>query len=158
LPGLLHAIEEAAVPGRDLRGLFLRGDEEIEVTPIRSFAPAIGALLLVAANVPALAEIQVQGPAADVRLEAHEATVTEILAVLAQRFDLRVRGAGSSRRVTATFQGPLRRVVTRVLDGCDYVVRSRSQGAALDVLVLNEASSSKPVMPSPVMVARGRAH
>ena len=123
---------------------------------IRLLAYATLALLPTLANPPALAEIRLQGTAANVHLEAHDATVTEILAALAQRFDLRLRGATSSRHVTATFRGPLRRVVMRVLDGCDYVIRS--QGPAIDVLVMDDASSVAAVAPTRLFTAHPRAH
>jgi hypothetical protein len=128
----------------------------INVPPIKLLAYATLALLPVVANPPALAEIRLQGSAANLHLEAHDASVTEILAALAQRFDLRLRGAAPGRHVTATFRGPLRRVVMSVLDGSDYVIHS--QGGAIDVLVTNGASSVAAVAPPRLFVAHPRAH
>jgi hypothetical protein len=101
------------------------------------------------------AEVLVQGQAGDVRVEAHDATVDEILAALGQRFALRYRGATESNSVTATFEGPLRRVVGRVLDGYNYVIQTRDDG--LEVVVLGAASShamSAPVYTSPSYPAK----
>jgi hypothetical protein len=92
------------------------------------------------------AEILVQGQADDVRVEARDATVEEILAALGARFALRYRGATEGRGVTATFEGPLRRVVARVLDGYNYVIQARGRG--LEVIVLSAASRS--AVPAPV--------
>ena len=47
------------------------------------------------------AEVRVQGQAGDVRVEAHDATVAEILAALGERFALRYRGTTGSDGVTA---------------------------------------------------------
>jgi len=113
------------------------------------------ALLPVVAN-PARAEIRLQGTAANLHLEARDATVAEIVAALAQRFDLRLRGAAPGRHVTATFRGPLRLVVMRVLDGSDYVIHA--QGDAIDVLVTNDASGAVAIAPARLFAAHPRAH
>ena len=91
------------------------------------------------------AEVRVSGPAGDVRIEAHDATVAEILTALGERFALRYRGTTAGDGVTATFEGPLRRVVGRVLDGYNYVIEPRGEG--LEVLVLGAASSGAVAAP-----------
>ena len=92
------------------------------------------------------AEVRVQGRAGDVRVEAHGATVAEILAALGERFALRYRGTTGSDGVTATFDGSLRYVVGRVLDGYNYFIETRGDG--LEVVVLGAASSH--AVPAPV--------
>jgi hypothetical protein len=92
------------------------------------------------------AEVRVQGQAGDVRVEAHGATVAEILAALGERFALRYRGTTGSDGVTATFDGSLRYVVRRVLDGYNYFIETRGDG--LEVVVLGAASSH--AVPAPV--------
>jgi hypothetical protein len=92
------------------------------------------------------AEVRVQGQAGDVRVEAHGATVAEILAALGERFALRYRGTTGSDGVTATFDGSLRYVVGRVLDGYNYFIETRGDG--LEVVVLGAASSH--AVPAPV--------
>jgi hypothetical protein len=91
------------------------------------------------------AEIRVHGQAGDVRVEAKDATVAEILAALGERFALRYRGTTGGDGVTATFEGPLRRVVERVLDGYNYVIKTRGDG--LDVLVVDAASTQATPAP-----------
>ena len=86
------------------------------------------------------AEIRVQGPADHVRVEAHGATVGEILAALGEHYAVRYRGAPGSSGVTATFEGPLRSVLARVLAGNDYVIRRGGEG--LEVILLDPASSA----------------
>jgi hypothetical protein len=112
---------------------------------IRPVAWPITAALLAALHSHCLgAEIRVEGSVGDVRVEAHDATVAEIFAALGERFALRYRGTTGSRGVTATFEGPLRRVVARVLEGYNYVIQSRGDG--LEVIVLS-AESTRAVVP-----------
>ena len=107
--------------------------------PRRSIKPvalAIAGLLLAALHCnSARAEIRVQGQADDVLVEAHDATVADILAALGKRFALRYRGTTGSDGVTATFEGPLRRVVARVLAGYNYVIADHRDG--MEVIVLS---------------------
>jgi len=93
------------------------------------------------------AEIRVEGSASDVRVDARDAPVADVLAALAERFGLRVRGTVGNRRVSASFDGPLRQVVTRVLAGYNYVIQTR--GEALEVMVLDKASPY--AVPPPVI-------
>ncbi len=101
------------------------------------------------------AEVHVQGDVRDVRVEAHDATVAEVLAALAERFALRYRGSPGSGGITATFEGPLRSVVTRVLGGYNYVIQAR--GGGLDVIVLSAQSPyavAPPAIAPPTMPSR----
>jgi hypothetical protein len=93
----------------------------------------------------AAAEIRVQGSADEVRVEARGATVAEILAALGEHYAVRYRGTPGGRHLTATFEGPLRQVVVRVLEGNDYVIRTVGDG--LEVIVLGPASL-RPIPPA----------
>ena len=88
--------------------------------------------------------------------EARDATVAELLAALGERFGLHYRGTTGSRGLTATFEGPLRRVLARVLDGYNYVILSRGDG--LEVIVLNArsaaAAAAAPTIPATVIRRR----
>jgi hypothetical protein len=103
-------------------------------------------LLVIAAHAAsARAEIRIEGSASSVRVEARDATVADVLAALAERFALHVRGAAGDRRISADFDGPLRRVIGRVLEGYDYVIRTSGDG--LEVMVLGAASSNAVAPP-----------
>lgn len=103
-------------------------------------------LLVIAAHVAsARAEIRIEGSASSVRVEARDATVADVLAALAKRFALRVRGTAGNRRINADFDGPLRRVIARVLQGYDYVIQAR--GDRLEVMVLESASPNAVAPP-----------
>ncbi len=120
---------------------------------IASAAWSIAAVLVAALPAGAIgADIRVQGSEDAVRVEAHDATRGEILAALARRFTLHYRGATDSRGLTATFEGPLRDVVKRVLEGYNYVINTTGDG--LEVVVLNPGSGV--AVPPPRPVPRGR--
>jgi hypothetical protein len=93
----------------------------------------------------ARAEVRVQGSAGDVRVEAHGASVAEILAALGEHYAVHYRGTPVGSDRTATFEGPLRRVVVQVLEGNNYVIRTRGNG--LDVILLGPASPG-PIPPA----------
>jgi hypothetical protein len=112
----------------------------------------VGVLLAVLHSYPVCAQIRVQGPVEDIRLEAHDATVEEILAVLGERFELRFRGTAANRRITATYKGPLRRILARVLEGYDYVIEPR--GANIDVIILSDGSPRVVMPPAPIVRRR----
>ena len=93
---------------------------------IRSLPLSIAVVLLAALHSNCVrAEVLVQGPAMDIRLEARNATVDEILAALRARYALGIHGNSANRRVTATYEGPLRKILARVLDGYDYVIEPK---------------------------------
>ena len=116
-------------------------------------ASSLIALLVAALPGHAIAaDIRVQGSENAVRVEAHDATRGEILAALAGQFALSYRGTTDSRALTATFEGPLREVVRRVLEGYNYVINTRD--GALEVVVVSPESSR--AVPPPRPVPRGR--
>jgi hypothetical protein len=118
----------------------------------RAVALPITALLLATLyGQSAGAEIRVQGPADDVHLEARGATVAEILAALGEHYAVRYRGIPGTIGVTATFEGPLRRVLVRVLAGNDYVIKRGPDG--LEVIVLSPGSPAT-TPPAPATMVR----
>lgn len=103
-------------------------------------------LPLLAAAAPARAEIRVEGSASNVHVDARDAPVADVLATLGQRFGLRIRGAVGDGRISAHLDGSLRRVIARLLDGYNYVIRTDDDG--LEVMVLNPAS--RYAVPPPI--------
>jgi hypothetical protein len=116
--------------------------------------PVAGLLLAALDGRCAGADIRVQGPADDVRVEAHGATTAEILAALGERYAVRYRGTPIGSDLTVTFQGPLRRVLVRVLAGNNYVVKRGADG--FEVIVLNGASSGAIAPTIPAVVVHRR--
>ena len=118
---------------------------------------AIVGLLVTALHSNAVrAEVRVQGPLEDVRLEASNATTAEILAALSERFELRVQGATANHRITGTYEGPLRHVLARILVGYDYVIKPN--GANIDLIVLSTRASHEAMpAPAPPPIVQRRA-
>jgi len=112
-----------------------------------SVLPFAGVLLAALHSNCALAEVSVKGEVRDVRVEAREATVAEILAALGERFALRYRGAPGTGGITGTFEGPLRQIVARVLAGYNYVIAEHPDG--IEVIVLS--AGSPHAVPAPVI-------
>ena len=100
--------------------------------------PIAGLLVAALYGNCARAEIRVQGPADNVRVEANGATVIEILAALGEHYPVRYRGTPGSGGVIETFEGPLRRVLVRVLKGNDFVIKGGTDG--FEVIVLSRGS------------------
>jgi hypothetical protein len=96
----------------------------------------------------ARAEIRVQGPADDVRVEAQGASVTEILTALGEHYAVHYRGALGSSGVTATFGGPLRHVLRRVLVGNNYVIKGGDGGFEVILLNLESPAAAAPAIPA----------
>ena len=90
-----------------------------------------------------------QGPVEDIRLEARDATVEEILAALRARFELHYRGTTLNRRITATYEGSLRKILLHVLDGYDYVIGP--MGSNIEVIVLSTGTPRQAVAPVPLV-------
>jgi hypothetical protein len=107
---------------------------------IRARAAQAGALLvaamLCAAAAPAAAEVRVTD-AGNGRLvvEARDATVQQILEALGESRQVHFKPSEAlSRHVTGTYSGTLPRVLSRILEGLDHVIRSTSSGTQVDIV------------------------
>ena len=111
---------------------------------IRNAILAISALALLS-TVPtfARAETHVGGEPAALHLEAQNATLQEVLTALRSSFGLKIQTSTSTdlnRSVSGTYNGSLREVITRLLDGYDFFVRKL--GDDLEVVVVGFSASS----------------
>jgi hypothetical protein len=87
-------------------------------------AIAFGAALAIAPT-SVLAEAQVRGSPAAVTVEAQNTSVEDILAALNTAFGMRYRSSANlDKRLNGTYEGSLRRVVARVLEGYNFFVRT----------------------------------
>jgi hypothetical protein len=109
-----------------------------------------GAVLAVAMAVaaPVSAEVRVVESRGDaVVIEAHDATVRDVLNELVKSQKLQIdTTAPLAENVTGTYSGSLHRVLLRLLNGYDVVIRSSPTG--LKVSVFN--APTKPGMAGPV--------
>lgn len=97
--------------------------------------PVIVSATVLAFGRTASAEVKVAGRPDAVHLEVHDAPLHDVLAALQERFNVRYRTTDAlEARMTGVFDGPLRRVVARLLSGHDYAMQVTADG--VDVLVL----------------------
>jgi hypothetical protein len=96
----------------------------------------LAAGLLAATAAPAAAAVRVTDTGGGrLMIEAQDATVQEILDALVRLRTIRFEASEAlSRHVTGTYSGTLPRVLSRILDGYDHVIRSTSSGLQIDVV------------------------
>ena len=84
------------------------------------------------------ADVLIEGAPDAVHLEVSHSPLRQVLEAMRARFNLRYRTDDAlDKPVTGTFDGPLRRVAARVLDGYDFAMKVSSEG--IDVLVLGQS-------------------
>jgi hypothetical protein len=111
--------------------------------PSRLMLAATLAALLALAPRAAQAGTQVEGTVDAVRVEAHDATLHDVLAALSATFGLRVQAsAGLDQTVSGTFQGSLRQVVARLLASRNYVAKYGSDTIVITVFGTGGGSTS----------------
>ena len=111
----------------------VRGNRE---GPLFSTLAAI-ALGLALAIAPELcfAETRVSGIPDALSIEAQNASVEEILVALSNAFDVHFRSSANlETRLTGTYQGSLQQVVTNVLKGYTFIMKSKEQGIEITLL------------------------
>ena len=101
--------------------------------------PARAAIMLVVvlslASTRTLAGIDVSGSTEAVTVEAQNASIDEVLTALSHAFNVQYHGPiDLKHRITGTYRGSLRGVLTRILEGYNYIVKSSPD--RLDVTVL----------------------
>ncbi len=117
----------------------------------------LGAALAIAPT-PVLAEMQVRGSPEAVRIEARDTPVEEILAALSRAFGMHYElSAKLDKRLSGTYVGSLRRVVTRVLDGYNFVLKTDNGSIAVTVLGTPSAAAAVPVSSGPKVVRQPAA-
>jgi hypothetical protein len=101
-----------------------------------TLALAIGlAVLFQMAPEPARAEVRVSGQANAIVIEAREARLDEILAALRAQVNLQYQtDVALDRVVTGIYRGTLQRVVARILEGHNYILKSSAGSLTLVVL------------------------
>ncbi len=123
----------------------------------RRFGVAVAALAF--GTTAAHADVLVHGTPDAVHVEVEHASLRETLDALQAKFNLHYRTADAlDRPITGTFDGPLRRVAARILDGYDFAMKVTPDG--IDVLVLSQNARGpvvaalrqpeKPVRPHPM--------
>jgi hypothetical protein len=102
--------------------------------------------LLTCDSVTAWAQIRVDGPADAVRIDVVDAPLRDVLGTLQTRYGLRYRGNDALDTMkTVKLTAPLRRVVARLLEGCDFVIAVTPGG--IDVLILRQSAAGTVATP-----------
>lgn len=96
---------------------------------------ALSLVVMVIAGVRAGAEVQLSGTEDQFVLQAKNATIGEIVSGIQSTFNVKVRLTGSTaRQFTGSYAGSLRRVLSRLLDGEDYIISSAADGMTIALL------------------------
>ncbi len=103
-------------------------------------AAPLSVVVLQAFLMSAHAAVQVSGAANALTLEASDASLEEVLAALGRSCGLQYRyPADFSRSVSGTFAGSLRQVLSRLLQGTNFVVESSASGTKVVIYDLHSA-------------------
>jgi hypothetical protein len=106
----------------------------------------IWAAVLMAA--PALAETQVRGSLEAVTVEAKNSSVEEILAALGRAFNIRHQSSARlDKQRSGTYAGSLSQVVSRVLEGYNFVLKTENGHTVVTVLGASSAAQAAPTAP-----------
>jgi len=90
-------------------------------------------------------EASISGAESDMTIEVHDTPVQEVLAALGTRFGVRFRGITSiDRRIDGRYEGSLRGVVTRLLNGYDYVIKTDEGAIEVIILGLTKRDQTPP--------------
>ncbi len=96
------------------------------------------------AAAPAMADTQVRGNPQAASVQAQNATVEEILVALSNEFNVQFRSSADlNKRLTGTYEGSLQQVVSHVLKGYDFVVKSGTGG--VEITLLGAGKSTKVI-------------
>jgi hypothetical protein len=111
----------------------------------RSILPQLAAaafLALCLSNGRSAAEVRLSGTQDRIVMQTNGATIPEILAALRSAFDLEVKLKGATARTfTGEYSGPVHQVLSRLLAGEDYILRSDSEGMSI-VLIGKSAADN----------------
>jgi hypothetical protein len=109
---------------------------------------------LATATTPTRAEMRVRGSPEAVRIEARDSSVAEILSALSSAFNMHYQSSANlDKRLSGTYAGPLSRVLARILDGYNFVVKTDNGTIAVTVLGPPNAGAA-PAASSAVRVGR----
>src|ERR1700732_5283155 len=112
----------------------------------KCFMYPIALSLLLVCVASARADAQLSGTEDHVVLRAKDATMAEILSGIRSALNLRVGLIGSTeRQFTGAYTGTLRRVLSRLLDGEDYVISSAPDG--INIVLLGPKGAGRNTSP-----------
>ena len=125
-----HAVHSLFRCGRDYFG--------------RRAKPALlcnAAIVVLLSALPAFALTEVQGQQDNLQVQTQNASIREILDALSAKFKVTYKlSPNVSRVLTGQYSGTLRQILTRVLDGNDYIVNASDDG--IEIIVLGASGTT----------------
>lgn len=116
----------------------------------RAAALLAGALAI--APVSVLAAARVSGDPQAVRIEAQNTSIGEILSALGHEFNVHYSSSANlEKQLSGTYQGSLQRVLTRVLQGYNFIVRTKDGRIEVTVLGTRNASGTAEAAATPAL-------
>jgi hypothetical protein len=98
----------------------------------------------------ARADLHVGGNPKAVTIDAQNSSIKEILAELGKSFDVHVQStADLNKQITGTYEGSLSKVLIRLLEGYNVILKTGHDGIQLTVLGTKNASGTVTVSPAP---------
>lgn len=98
------------------------------------------AALLAVAPTAALATAEVSGSPQEVSIKAQNSSIEEILSALSREFHIQYHSTASlEKHLTGTYQGSLQRVLMRILEGHNFIVKASN--GQIDVTVFGTQSA-----------------
>jgi hypothetical protein len=115
------------------------------------------AILMTVNAFSACAEVRVEADARAVRVDASQASVADVLTALGPSFNVRYRTVMPLQGVVnGSYSGSVERVLSRVLDGYNYVLKRDKVG--IEVLIIGKRGESAiPVVDTKPETARSLA-
>jgi hypothetical protein len=113
---------------------------------------ALLATVNVVVSIAARADVRVEGDAADLRIEASDVQVADVLSALGKTLQVRVRTPIVLNKViSGTYSGSLKQVLSRVLDGYNYVIKPLDATAEVVIIGVRgeRAIAVTPPAPAP---------
>jgi hypothetical protein len=99
----------------------------------------------------ARAEIQIEGTPAALRVTTSGATILDVFSALTQKFNVKSRiPIAIEAEASALYTGSFTRVISRLLNGYDYVIKRQLGSTEIIVLGQNSNITVPPAPPPPV--------
>jgi hypothetical protein len=120
----------------------------------RSYWAIVVGITLTIAPTFTLAEVQVRGSHQAVSVKAQNASVEEVLSAMGNAFSVRYQSSiNLQQEITGTYEGSLYRVLGRILDSYNFVVKTSEAGTEITILgkrnPLPATASEAPKFPFP---------
>jgi hypothetical protein len=111
---------------------------------------ALAAALLCGAAPPARAEVHVEGNPAEVRITTSQDAISDVLAAVAKTFNIQYRSAiPLDAAANASYSGSFGQVISRLLDGYNYVIKREPEGT--EIVVFGRRGEVAIVPPKPTV-------